>query len=97
MNRDKINKAWTIAKKIHKDQRKWFRPSDVAVGADGAIYVADWFDSVGGGHLMNDSKGTGTIYRITPKNKNPKTPKIDLSNTAGQIQALKSPAVNVFR
>ncbi|MCM8525693.1 MAG: NPCBM/NEW2 domain-containing protein, partial [Lentisphaeraceae bacterium] len=28
----------------------YFRPSDVAVGADGAIYVADWFDARVGGH-----------------------------------------------
>ena len=32
----------------------FFRPSDVMVGADGAIYVADWFDSGVGGHNDND-------------------------------------------
>ena len=36
------------------DARKWFRPSDVCVGADGCIYVADWFDAVVGGHQMDD-------------------------------------------
>lgn len=78
-----------------KDRRKWFRPSDVAVGADGALYVADWFDSVVGGHQMNDRRGHGRIYRIAPKGRRLTTPAIDLSTAEGQIQALLSPAVNV--
>ena len=74
---------------------KWFRPSDVTIGADGAIYIADWYDPVVGGHQMQDSIGYGRIYRITAKGKNPKTPSIDLTSTAGQIEALKNPAINV--
>lgn len=76
-------------------QEKWFRPSDVAIGTDGAIYVADWYDPVVGGHQMQDKKGFGRIYRIVPKNKTLKSPRIDLSNTAGQIEALRNPAINV--
>ncbi len=81
--------------RVDRDQRKWFRPSDVAVGADGALYVADWFDSVVGGHQMNDRRGHGRIYRIAPKGRTLATPAIDLRTTEGQIQALLSPAVNV--
>ena len=80
---------------VETDTRKWFRPSDVAVGTDGALYIADWYDPVVGGHQMQDHKGYGRIYRITPKGKNLKTPKIDLRTTDGQIAALLNPAVNV--
>lgn len=82
---------------IGEDKRKWFRPSDVAIGTDGAIYVADWFDPVVGGHQMNDKQGYGRIYRIAPKGKPLRSPVIDLRNTQGQLQALRSPAINVRR
>ena len=86
------NYVWN---RVDQDPRKWFRPSDVAVGADGAIYVADWYDPIVGGHQMQDGKGYGRIYRITPKGRTLTTPPIDLRTTAGQVQALLSPAVNV--
>ncbi len=78
-----------------RQKEKWFRPSDVTIGTDGAIYVADWYDPVVGGHQMKDSLGFGRIYRISPKNKKLINPKIDFSTTAGQILALKNAAVNV--
>lgn len=72
-----------------------FRPSDVAVGPDGALYVADFFDPKVGGHRTLDDAATGTIYRIAPKGFKSVVPKLDLKTTEGQIAALKSPAVNV--
>ena len=84
-----------IWNRVDDDRRKWFRPSDVAVGTDGALYVADWYDPIVGGHQMQDGKGYGRIYRITPKGRKLETPAIDLRTTAGQVQALLSPAVNV--
>ncbi len=79
----------------NRQQEKWFRPSDVAVGTDGAIYVADWYDPVVGGHQMQDSLGYGRIYRIAPKGKKLVATKIDLGTTQGQITALESSAINV--
>ena len=79
----------------NKLKEKWFRPSDVTIGADGAIYVADWYDPVVGGHQMGDTLGYGRIYRIAPKGKKLVNPVIDLTTVSGQIEALKNPAVNV--
>ncbi len=76
-------------------QEKWFRPSDVTIGTDGAIYIADWYDPVVGGHQMKDTTGYGRIYRIVPKNKKLVAPRIDLNSVQGQIEAFKNPAVNV--
>ena len=81
--------------KVDQDPRKWFRPSDVAIGADGALYVADWYDPIVGGHQMHDRRGSGRIYRIAPKGRRLVTPRIDLETIDGQVQALLSPAVNV--
>ncbi len=72
-----------------------FRPSDVCVGPDGAIYVADWFDARVGGHGTLDNGMTGTIYRIAPKSFKSVVPKLDLGTTEGQLAALRSPTPNV--
>ena len=72
-----------------------FRPSDVCIGPDGAIYVADWFDARVGGHGTRDTGQTGSIYRITPKGAELSIPRFDVSSTSGQIEALKNPSPNV--
>ena len=72
-----------------------FRPSDVAVGPDGALYVSDWIDARVGGHQDLDDTLSGAIYRIAPKGFASKAPKFDASTIEGQITALRSPAVNV--
>ena len=87
-----VNYIWD---KVDQDPRKWFRPSDVAVGADGALYVADWYDPIVGGHQMHDRRGYGRIYRITPRGRSLAIPAVDLRTVEGQIGALLNPAVNV--
>ena len=72
-----------------------FRPSDVTVGPDGALYVADWYDSRVGGHQTLDDTCTGAIYRIAPKGFKSVIPKIDVSTPEGAAAVLRNPAVNV--
>ena len=72
-----------------------FRPSDVAVGPDGAIYIADWFDGRVGGHQTLDDSKSGTIYRVAPRGFRPRVPAIDVDTVEGLLVALQSPAVNV--
>lgn len=81
--------------KMGEDLGTFFRPSDVMVGPDGALYVADWFDPRVGGHQDLDDQEAGAVYRIAPKGFKSVVPKFDLATTAGQITALRSPAVNV--
>lgn len=81
--------------KVSSDIKTFFRPADIAVGPDGAIYVADWFDPRVGGHSDMDKSVSGTIYRIAPKGFKSHIPDFDLAKIEGQIEAFKSPAVNV--
>ena len=78
-----------------KDMKTMFRPSDVSVGPDGAVYVTDWFDARVGGHADWDETTSGSIYRIAPKGFKPKVPKVDYAGIDGAIAGLRSPAVNV--
>ncbi len=51
----------------------WFRPVDIKAGPDGAIYLADWYDSRLSHVDPRDTwhKTSGRIYRLRGKNTHP--------------------------
>ncbi len=70
----------------------WFRPSDVAIAPDGALFVADWYDPGVGGHNMGDPEGArGRIYRVAPPDSKPRVPQLNLDTEDGLIAAFGSP------
>jgi putative membrane-bound dehydrogenase-like protein len=71
-----------------------FRPSDIAIGPDGALYVSDWIDPRVGGHQDLDATCSGAIYRIAPKGFKSTVPAFDLSSAESQAAALKSPSIH---
>lgn len=79
---------------LPSERHAFFRPSDVCVGPDGAIYISDWFDPRTGGHTDLDDTCSGAIYRIAPKGFKSVVPQLDLDSTEGQLAALQSPAIN---
>ncbi len=66
-----------------------FRPSDIAIGPDGAVYVSDWIDPRVGGHSDLDDTVSGAIYRIAPKGFVPRVPRFDAATVDGLITALQ--------
>lgn len=94
LRRDNTGYIWNDSA-ANAQAEKWFRPSDVAVGTDGALYIADWYDPVVGGHQMRDTTGYGRIYRIAPRGRKLTSPHLDLGTVTGQCEALRSPAINV--
>ena len=72
----------------------WFRPADVCVAPDGALFVADWNDAGVGGHNMADralETMTGRVYWVAPTGHKPFLPQFDLKTAQGCVAALHSP------
>ncbi len=69
--------------KILTSENRWFRPVDIKVGPDGAIYLADWADSRLSHVNPSDDwhKSSGRIYRI--RSRDPLPPSLgDLSKSS---------------
>ncbi|HEX8039287.1 MAG TPA: dehydrogenase, partial [Chryseosolibacter sp.] len=68
--------------KIVETPDHWFRPVDVTLGPDGAVYIADWYDSRLSHVDPRDtwSKSNGRIYRLGSRSETPGRPPFDLSS-----------------
>ncbi|MPY88810.1 MAG: dehydrogenase [Luteitalea sp.] len=70
---------------IVSTDNRWFRPVDIKVGPDGAVYIADWHD-LRLSHLSpRDSwyRSAGRIYRLQAKDAKP-LPSLDLAKRSNQ-------------
>lgn len=69
---------------------RWFRPVDVKVGPDGAVYLADWYDTrLSHVRPIDDwSKTDGRIYRVIPAGASMRREPFDL-HTATPLVLLK--------
>ena len=72
-------------RRIVETDDHWFRPVDIKVGPDGAVYLADWYDSRLSHVDPNDTwhRNSGRVYRITAKDHSPLAP-FDLSEYTNQ-------------
>ena len=83
--------------KLMKSSTSAFRPVDVSVGPDGAIYLADWFNPVIGHYQASYAdpkrdKTHGRIWRITAKGHAPiKQPNLAAMKHAELLEQLRSP------
>ncbi|MFA5245440.1 MAG: PVC-type heme-binding CxxCH protein, partial [Pedobacter sp.] len=67
--------------KIIETDDRWFRPVNIVAGPDGAVYIADWYDSRLSHVDPRDTwhKSSGRIYRLRAKGAPTRMPKFDLS------------------
>lgn len=81
-----------------KSSNAAFRPVDVSVGPDGAIYLADWFNPVIGHYQASYAdprrdKTHGRIWRISAKGRAPvKQPDLATMKPAELLEQLRSPS-----
>ncbi len=64
-----------VSRPVTSDDR-WFRPVDIKVGPEGAIYVCDWYDQQVNHFRNHEGKldtNNGRIYRLRAKVQSPKS------------------------
>ena len=83
--------------RLVKSTNSSFRPVDVSVGPDGAIYAADWFNPVIGHYQVSYAdpmrdRTHGRIWRVSAKNRAPiKQPNLAAMKPAELLEQLRSP------
>ena len=83
--------------KLLKSSNAAFRPVDVSVGPDGAMYLADWFNPIIGHYQASYAdprrdKAHGRIWRITAKGRaSVKQPNLAAMKPAELLEQLRSP------
>lgn len=83
--------------KLVKSSDTSFRPVDVSIGPDGAMYLCDWFNPVIGHYQASYAdprrdRSHGRIWRITAKGRAPvKQPALADMKPAELLEQLKSP------
>lgn len=83
--------------KLVKSSSTAFRPVDVSIGPDGAMYLADWFNPVIGHYQASyvdpqRDRTHGRIWRISAKGRAPvKQPDLAKMKPAELLEQLKSP------
>ncbi len=82
--------------KLVKSSNNAFRPVDVSVGPDGAIYLSDWFNPVIGHYQASYAdpkrdKSHGRIWRVSSKNhksvRQPKLVNMDFGQLLNQLKS----------
>ena len=79
---------------------RWFRPVDAKVGPDGAVYLADWYDTrLSHVRPVDDwHKTSGRIYRVRPAGAAPAVAPFDLHKApAAELLGLLSHGNRWFR
>jgi putative heme-binding domain-containing protein len=92
-------KTWDIGYPVTTTDQ-WFRPVDIKVGPDGAIYIADWYDAQINhyrNHQGQIDKSNGRVYRLKAKGAAP-IPRFDLGKlTSLELAALLGNTNKWFR
>jgi putative heme-binding domain-containing protein len=72
----------------------WFRPVDITLGPDGALYLADWYDRQVNHYRNHEGQidpGSGRIYRLATKNRPPaRMPNLGALSTPQLVERLDS-------